>query len=249
MMASPACAVMGIRACAKAVRSRIGCYHTQMHASPAIDWPSIDTVLLDMDGTLLDLRFDNWFWQELIHSHYAAANGLSTATAQRLLQPKVSEVRGTLMWYCIDHWSRELKLDIGGIKRGALAQVRFLPGAEEFLCKLKASGKRRVLVTNAHPATLAIKDEQVALTRYFDACYSTHPFEFPKEHAGFWPRLAAQEPFAPQRTLFVDDSLTVLDAAQRFGIGCLRAVRCPDSGRPPQHTGPYAAVDRVADLL
>ena len=26
-----------------------------------IDWTHIDTVLLDMDGTLLDLSFDNWF--------------------------------------------------------------------------------------------------------------------------------------------------------------------------------------------
>jgi len=220
-----------------------------MHAAPEIDWPSIDTVLLDMDGTLLDLRFDNWFWQELIPSHYAAANGLTTAAAQRLLQPKFSKARGTLKWYCIDHWSRELELDIGRIKRSVLGQVRFLPGAEGFLSKLKAGGKRCVLVTNAHPATLAIKDEQVALRRHFDACYSTHPFGYPKEDAAFWPRLAAEEPFAPERTLFVDDSLTVLDAARSFQIGCLRAVRCPDSGRPPQHTGRYAAIDRVADLL
>ena len=35
-----------------------------MSRSPELDWTSIDTVLLDMDGTLLDLRFDNWFWQE-----------------------------------------------------------------------------------------------------------------------------------------------------------------------------------------
>jgi putative hydrolase of the HAD superfamily len=46
-------------------------------AAAAIDWSRIDTVLLDMDGTLLDLRFDNWFWQELIPSRYAAAHGLS----------------------------------------------------------------------------------------------------------------------------------------------------------------------------
>jgi 5'-nucleotidase len=220
-----------------------------MHTSPAVDWSAIDTVLLDMDGTLLDLRFDNWFWQELIPRHYAAANGLALEETQGLLGPKFVEVKGTLQWYCIEYWSRELGLDIGRIKREAQEQVRFLPGAEQFLSRLKASGKRVALVTNAHPATLAIKNERVALTRYFDACYSTHPFAAPKEDAAFWPRLAAEERFQPQRTLFVDDSLAVLKAARDFGIGWLRAVRCPDSGQPPQATGDYVAVDGVADLM
>ena len=219
-----------------------------MLTTPAIDWPAIDTVLLDMDGTLLDLRFDNWFWLELIPSRYAAANGIEPAQAQGLLAPKFVEVKGTLQWYCIEYWTRELKLDIGSIKREAQEQVKFLPGAEEFLSKLKASGKRCVLVTNAHPTTLAIKNERVALTRYFDACYSTHTFAAPKEHAAFWPRLESEERFQPNRTLFVDDSVAVLDAARDFGIGCLRAVRRPDSGRPPQHTGEYWGVDLVADL-
>ena len=227
-----------------------------MHAAPAVDWSAIDTVLLDMDGTLLDLRFDNWFWQELIPRRYAAAKGLDLEETRRRLAPWFTEVRGTLQWYCIEYWSRQLELDIGSIKREALARVGFLPGAREFLSWLNASGKRVVLVTNAHPATLAIKNEGVALqnegvalTGYFHACYSTHPFDFPKESAGFWPRLAAEEGFQPQRTLFVDDSLAVLDAARDFGIGWLRAVRCPDSGLPPQATGEYVAVDGVAELM
>jgi HAD superfamily hydrolase (TIGR01509 family) len=220
-----------------------------MHSTSAVNWSAIDTVLLDMDGTLLDLRFDNWFWQELIPRRYATANGLKVAEAQALLAPRFVAVRGTLQWYCIEHWTRKLNLDVGGIKREALAQVSFLPGAQEFLTRLKRSGKRRVLVTNAHPRTLAIKNERVALTQYFDACYSTHPFAAPKEHAVFWPRLAAEEKFRPERTLFVDDSLNVLKAAREFGIEWLRAVRLPDSGLPPQHTGEFAAVDRVADLM
>src|SRR5271163_1329538 len=133
MMAAPASSTMGIRASASAGRSRIGWYHTQMHSSSAVNWSAIDTVLLDMDGTLLDLRFDNWFWQELIPRRYAAAKGMSYAQTQGLLSLKFVEVKGTLKWYCIDHWSRELGLDIGSIKREALAQVGYLPGAEQFL--------------------------------------------------------------------------------------------------------------------
>jgi GMP/IMP 5'-nucleotidase len=214
-----------------------------------LDWESIDTVLLDMDGTLLDQRFDNWFWQEHIPHRYAQSKGLSHPAATAALAPKFHAVKGTMQWYCIDYWSEELDLDIAAIKRTELARVGYLPGAEAFLSKLKASGKRRVLVTNAHPVTLSIKNEQVRLTEHFDACYSTHAFGAPKEDVAFWPRLNARETFAPERTLFVDDSLPVLDAAHEFGIAWLRVVRLPDTGRPPQDTGGYAAVDGVDDLM
>jgi 5'-nucleotidase len=220
-----------------------------MQSSAAIDWQGIDTVLLDMDGTLLDLRFDNWFWGSLIPSRYAAAHGLSEADAHALLQYKFRDVAHTLQWYCIEYWTRELQLDIAGIKRETLERVGFLPGAEQFLLNLKARGKRVVLVTNSHPTTLAIKDAQVALTKYFDACYSSHPFDAPKENAAFWPRLKALEEFSLPRTLFIDDSLPVLESARAYGIAHLRAVRCPDSGAPPQATGDFAAIDGVAELL
>ena len=47
-----------------------------------LDWSRIDTVLLDMDGTLLDLNFDNYFWQKHLPLRYAEARGL-TPTAGR----------------------------------------------------------------------------------------------------------------------------------------------------------------------
>jgi len=220
-----------------------------MRQFPELDWVSIDTVLLDMDGTLLDLRFDNWFWQEHVPMQFARARGMGEDEVHAYLGPKFRARRGTLDWYCIDYWSRELGLDIPALKRAARPQVDYLPGAREFLSRLERCGKRRVLVTNAHPETLANKNEQVGLTDYFDACYSTHGFGTPKEHAEFWPRFHAREPFRPERTLFVDDSLPVLDAARAFGIAWLRAVRLPDSGRPAQDTGAYASVDGVRELM
>ena len=220
----------------------------KMDAS-AIDWPNIDTVMLDMDGTLLDLKFDNWFWQDHIPVRYAAANGVTPREARKLLGPRFRATRGTLQWYCIDHWSHELGLDIAQMKRASLERVDYLPGAEDFLRKLKGTGKRRVLVTNAHPVTLAIKNERVGLAAHFDVCYSTHPFEVPKEDPAFWPRLQAAEPFLAKRTLFVDDSPAVVAAADAFGIRWVRLVRHPDTGQPAQDTGTYPAVDRVGDLF
>jgi 5'-nucleotidase len=220
-----------------------------MDASAAVDWERLDTVLLDMDGTLLDLRFDNWFWGNLVPERYAAANGISAAEAQQRLAPKFRDVAHTLQWYCIEYWTRELGLDICALKRENLPRVEFLPGARAFLRKLRARGKRLVLVTNSHPTTLAIKNERVALTQYFDACYSSQPFAAPKEDAAFWPRLAAREAFSRQRTLFIDDSLRVLQCAREYGIAHLLAVRRPDSSAPAQATADFAAIDGVAELL
>jgi 5'-nucleotidase len=220
-----------------------------MNVAAAIDWSQIDTVLLDMDGTLLDLHFDNWFWLELIPSRYGAANRMNAIDAWEAIKPKFVAARGSIEWYCIDYWSRELGLDIARLKRDALQHIEYLPGAEGFLRQLQESGKRRVLVTNAHPVTLAIKNERVGIAAHFDACYSTHSFGTVKESADFWPRLVEKEPFALERTLFVDDSLPVLRAAELFGIAWLRAIRLPDSARPAQDTQQYVGIDRVADLL
>jgi HAD superfamily hydrolase (TIGR01509 family) len=216
--------------------------------SAALNWSEIDTVLLDMDGTLLDLRFDNWFWGTLIPTHYAAARGISEGEAHLRLRSKFENIAHSLQWYCIDYWTRELGLEIAALKRTVQERVGYLPGAEAFLGRLKASGKRVVLVTNSHPETLAIKDERVALTQYFHASYSSHPFGVPKESPEFWPLLMAEEKFAPARALFVDDSLPVLESARRFGIAHLRAVRHPDSGAPPQSTRDFLAIDGVGEL-
>lgn len=214
-----------------------------------LPWDRIDTVLLDMDGTLLDLRFDNWFWQDHLPAVWAAAHSLTVEEAIRRLSPRFAAMRGRLEWYCIDHWSRELDLDVRALKEAAREHVAWLPGAEAFLERLKANGKRCVLVTNAHPETLAIKDATAELIRRLDAVHSTHPFGVPKEDPVFWASFARQEPFDRERTLFVDDSLPVLRAAQNHGIRWLRAVRRPDSSLPARETAEFTGIDAVAELL
>ena len=218
-------------------------------APAPLPWAQIDTVLLDMDGTLLDLRFDNWFWQTHVPGVYAARHGLSHDAAGALLRPRFAAAQGTLDWYCIDHWSRELGLDIRAMKRDVRDRVELLPGAGEFLDHLVRSGKRRILVTNAHPETLAIKLARVPLGRWLEELHSTHEYGAPKETADFWPRLAARVPFDPARTLFVDDSLPVLRAARDYGIRWLRAIRRPDRGQPARDTADFHGVDSIAELV
>ncbi len=217
--------------------------------TPLPRWNEIDTVLLDMDGTLLDLRFDNYFWLEVLPEHYARRHELSLEAARGSLAPRFIAKQGTLDWYCIDFWSRELSLNVAELKRETREHVRFLPGAERFLQALHARGVDPVLVTNAHRGVLEIKAGQTGLARYFRRIVSSHDFGVPKEHPQFWSQLQAQLAFDPASCLFVDDSIAVLKAARAHGIGQIVAITRPDSTQHARRVEGFPAVERVEELL
>ena len=213
------------------------------------DWAHIDTVLLDLDGTLLDLAFDNHFWLEIVPAAYAAARSTSIEAARTEIAPLFRAREGTLPWYCIEHWTRELDLDIEALKRANTQRIAWLPGAREFLLRLRAAGKRVVLLTNSHPQVLRIKDEKTGVLGYFDAAFTSHEFGVPKEVAQFWEAVRAVEPFDAQRSLFADDSPAVLRAAQAAGIRWIYGVRRPDSVQTVREHLSVAAIDAVSELV
>ena len=217
-------------------------------AASIVDWAIIDTVLVDMDGTLLDLSFDTFFWREVVPQRYARKHGLSVSAAQQSLAPRFEAKIGTLEWYCLDHWARDLGLDLKTLKREHRQHIRFLPGAEVFLASVRARGKRLVIVTNAHRDTFAVKAERTGIDRLVDSVVCSHDFSAPKESAAFWRALEAHEPFDRQRTLLIEDSLTVLAAARDYGIRHTLAIRRPDSQLPPRATPDFLGIDGVFEL-
>jgi HAD superfamily hydrolase (TIGR01509 family) len=214
-----------------------------------IDWNTIDTVLLDMDGTLLDLHFDNHFWQTHVPVRYAEARGLPHDIAREELMARYHARAGTLEWYSVDFWQTELELDIMQLKEEVAHLIAIHPSVTDFLAALRVAGKRIVLATNAHHKSLTLKMAKTGLEPHFDAIVSAHALGFAKEARGFWEKLAAIEPFDPERTLLVDDSLPVLDAARAFGIHHLLAVRTPDTRQPAKDTRDYPAIDSFAELI
>jgi HAD superfamily hydrolase (TIGR01509 family) len=212
------------------------------------DWAHIDTVLLDLDGTLLDLAYDNHFWLEVVPAAYAAARLTTIEAARREIAPLFRDCEGTLPWYCIDHWSRQLDLDIEALKRANTQRIAWLPGAKEFLVRLRTAGKRVVLLTNSHPQVLRIKNEKTGVLDHFDAAFTSHEFGVPKEAPRFWEAVRDVEPFDTQRSLFADDSPAVLRAAQAAGIRWVYGVRRPDSVRTVREHVDVAVIDAVSEL-
>jgi 5'-nucleotidase len=214
-----------------------------------LDWSRVDTVLLDMDGTLLDLGFDNYFWLQLVPERFAARQQLPLDAAVAQLRPRFAAKQGTLEWYCTDYWSRELDLDIAALKREVSWRVSFLPGAQQFLAQLRERGLQVALVTNAHRDSLSVKAARTGLTKYFHATVCSHQYGVPKEHPEFWPKLAAQLQFDPLRAVMIDDNLAVLRAARDYGIGQVVAVTQPDITGPIRVIDEFASITAVIDLL
>lgn len=216
---------------------------------PSLPWRDIDTVLLDMDGTLLDLHFDNHFWLTHLPKRYAEVHGVSLAMAQMELTPLFEKNAGTLNWYCTDFWSRELNLPVSDLKLEIAHLIALRPDAENFLAAIRQAGKRVIMVTNAHRDSLSLKMERLQLAPYFERLISSHDYGYPKENPQFWDALHADIGFDPARSLFIDDTLPILRSAGRYGVKHLLAVREPDSRKGLKDTQEFAAVGDYRELI
>ncbi len=214
-----------------------------------IDWNAVDTVLFDMDGTLLDLHYDNYFWHEYLPDKWAIHNGLDPQAARAELLPRLQQRKGTLSWYCLDYWSAELGLDILALKAGVEHLIQIRPQAVELLRHVGDMGKRRMLVTNAHQKLLDMKLAHTGIGVHFDAIISSHSLGLPKEDPAFWGALRARQEFNPERTLLLDDNQDVLRAAATFGVRHLLAIQQPDSKSPPRLGLEFPSVGAFASLL
>ncbi|MCK5478724.1 MAG: GMP/IMP nucleotidase [Methylococcales bacterium] len=214
-----------------------------------IDWKKIDTVLLDMDGTLLDLNFDNHFWLEFVPLRYAENNNLTLEHAKQQLMPRFKQMEGKLEWYCLDYWSNALNLDIAGLKAEISGLITILPHVVEFLEAVHQSSRQLLLVTNAHRDSLDLKMDKTCLLPFFDQIICSHDYGAPKEQQDFWSQLEQQHSFDNQKTLLVDDSLAVLKSARLYGINHLISISKPDSQRAKKEINEFPAIEDFRELM
>lgn len=224
--------------------------HTAETAARAqVDWAEVEWVILDMDGTILDLAYDNYFWGELLPLRYAEKNALTLERAHEVLRPQFEAIRHTLPWYCTDHWTRTTGIDIAALKRECRMRIAPIPGAVDFLHAVRASGRQLWLATNAHHDSWQLKLEHTGLRPLFDRVICSHDYGAPKEDQRFWNAVRGAHPFEPARALFVDDSQPVLDAARLFGIKQVIGIRKPDSTQPEREIRELRSVLALAELM
>ncbi|MRT12523.1 GMP/IMP nucleotidase [Enterobacteriaceae bacterium RIT711] len=214
-----------------------------------IAWQDVDTVLLDMDGTLLDLAFDSHFWQKLVPETVSEQRNITLDEAHQLIASEYHAVQHTLNWYCLDFWSERLGLDICAMTTAQGPNAVIREDTVPFLDALKSCGKRRILLTNAHPHNLAVKLEHTGLAQHLDLLLSTHTFGYPKEDQRLWQAVAEHTGLEPARTLFIDDSEAILDSAAKFGIRYCLGVTNPDSGQADKTYQRHPALNDYRRLL
>lgn len=214
-----------------------------------IDWDGIDTVMLDMDGTLLDRHFDDYFWEVYLPEHYSLLHNISVEAATKELLARYRQAENSLQWADIVYWSGELNLNLSDLKQRINYLINIHPQVPDFLHACQRTGKRLYLVTNAHPETLTVKLEQTAIHAWFDQVICAEEVGFAKEEGQFWHRLQDLLGFDPQRSLFVDDTEKVLQAAADFGISKLIHIARPSSRKATAYSRKYPSVKTFSELL
>jgi putative hydrolase of the HAD superfamily len=201
-----------------------------------------------MDGTLLDLHYDNRVWNELVPAAFAQLRELSLAAAKEQLLDHMRRIHGSIEFYSFDYWCAYTGLDLVAVHKQATTLITYRPGALEFLRWLKRSGRKTIIATNAHRDSLMVKEAHSGICKEVDAVVSSHDYAAPKESRQFWQRLGEAFHFQPQCSLFIDDNEPVLDSAASYGISHLRCVSRPDSRRPARAGLRYPCLDHFKEI-
>lgn len=227
-----------------------------MHASatcdkllPQLPWNAIDTVMLDMDGTLLDKHFDDYFWEQYVPEHYSLLKDIPIEEAKEQLLARYHAVKETLDWSDLNFWSRELGMDLQELKLRINHLIGMHPYVVEFLEHCLHSRKKLYLITNAHSSTLAIKLEKTAIGPWFDRIICAEEVGAAKEEPRFWVQLERILEFDKTRTLLVDDSEKVLVTAKEHGLAHLVFVARPSSRQRVQYSCLFPSIVYFKELL
>lgn len=219
-----------------------------MHSKHSINWHKIETVLLDMDGTLLDLHFDTYFWLTVIPEYISRVQNRPRQEVVSDIMQRYQQVAGSLEWYCIEYWQVELGIDIMQLKALYTHKIQWLKDVKPFLSALKNSNIQRVLVTNAHPLSLELKILHTQLDKHLDKIFTTHQFGSPKESAILWKKLQKEQDYNPQTTLFIDDNEALLEASKQAGITWQLGIFQPNSQLPGKEMEKFQTIKNYREL-
>ena len=213
-----------------------------------LDMHALDSIILDMDGTLLDLQFDELVWNQRLPARYAQIHHISIDEARARILDLMTPIRGTLPWYCFDNWRELTGIDLTDIENEVYEFVRPRAGAVEFLQKLRQLPAQVILATNADRRSMTRKIKHTALRSFFDHIVSSHDFGYAKEDARFWHSLHDKVSFEPSRSLFIDDNHCVLTTAENFGVRFVYGIANPASNGETKSSERFHCLDTFSEF-
>lgn len=212
-------------------------------------WDDIDKIFLDLDGTLLDKHFDDYFWEEYLPHVYSQKNKVEPQQCRELLLATYKSVENTLQWTDLDYWSERLELDVAALKKEIDHLVGIHPHVLDFFYHAKTRDKDLYLVTNAHPKALDVKFARIDITAHFRKIICSQDVGAAKEQLEFWEKLQEIQEFDKSRTLFVDDTEKVLDSARAYGFTHLVHIAKPSTKLAPRYSSNYPSIDGFQALI
>ena len=214
-----------------------------------LNWDEIDDVLLDMDGTLLDRHFDNFFFEEELPRRFASMHGLSFERSRDQLMAMYRSVEGELAWTDLDYWTERVGIDVVAMHKELDYMIGFLPSTESFLRELKTLGRRVTILTNAHQSGVEVKIAKTGLDQHVDRIVTASEVGYLKMRPAYWPTCQQLVGFNPTRALFIDDDEGCLAAAQQFGIAHLVHSAKSSSQLPPAFSASFRSVESLSTLM
>jgi HAD superfamily hydrolase (TIGR01509 family) len=214
-----------------------------------IPFEEIKYVLLDMDGTLLDRYFDDYFWEHLVPERYAEKHKITFGKAKEELLKRYKAYEGTLNWTDIDFWTKELALDILALKEQIRHLIEIHPHVEDFLKILRERRIKTFIVTNAHYKVLDMKLKKTDLGKYLTGAITSFEVGFPKEKKEFWLKAEQRLGFKREKTMLVEDTLEVLKTAREFGIRYLIYKAKSNSKVRPLPSSEFTTILDFGELL
>ena len=176
--------------------------------------------LIDLDGVILDTKYDNFFWQEYIPKVYAEKNNITLSDAINFTHSLFYYKKKTKDWYDITYWSNILDIDIAKEKEKEtnMDRICLKDGSLDILDKLKSKGKELFLITNAHRITLNIKLKKFDISKYFSEMVCSHELGYVKEDIQFWHILRLKLKLDYKYSVLVEDTFDNINSAYHAGL-------------------------------